>query len=52
MHQVNDVSRRCDEEQFHGRIVDRDEGAGDKVDISRQEDHHVEDLGFEADPSC
>lgn len=30
----------------------RDKGACDKVNISRQEHHHVENLGLEADSSC
>lgn len=48
-HAIHHVGRRSDKEALHKRIVERNVGPREEVDIACAEDEQVEQLRFEAD---
>jgi hypothetical protein len=47
LHQVESVTRASDEEELHDRVVQRHVRTREEVDVARNEDDKVEELGLE-----
>jgi hypothetical protein len=46
-HEVEDIHTRCDEENLHECVVERDKVEGEQVDVASEEHGDIECLGLE-----